>query len=246
MAKPKVPARTPVISSPQSGAARCIIGPIRTPATKAITTERLRESAKSNNIKMVVDMEEIMSAEKLTELAEEVQVDEITKESLLICKNKSDVVSFRISCRRQNKNFKYNSNEVNSIVGEQVCKKFDFSVNLNNPDLDIIVEIVNNSVFIGTNKFNAFGGLPVGTGERALSLISSGIDSPVASFNIIKRGVELDYIHFHSAPTTSRQSVYNVISILTLMSLIKQFVFLYLNRIFVIKIIFSITDDIIV
>ena len=77
-----------------------------------------------------------------------------------------------------------------------------------------MIEIVNDKAFIGTKKIRTFGGLPVGTGESALSLISSGIDSPVASFNIIKRGVSLDYIHFHSAPATSRQSIYNVESIL--------------------------------
>ena len=82
----------------------------------------------------------------------------------------------------------------------------------------VIIEIVNNDVFIGVHKIDAYGGLPVGTSETALSLISSGIDSPVASFNMIKRGIKLDYIHFHSAPTTSKQSVYNVISILTALS----------------------------
>ena len=61
----------------------------------------------------------------------------------------------------------------------------------------MIIEIVNNDAFIGSDKIDAYGGLPIGTGETALSLISSGIDSPVASFYMIKRGVTLDYINFH-------------------------------------------------
>ena len=122
--------------------------------------------------------------------------------------------SFRISSRRQNKNFKFTTRQINQIVGQHIVDQKGLKVNLDNPDLDILIEIVNDKAFIGTKKIRAFGGLPVGTGESALSLISSGIDSPVASFNIIKRGVSLDYIHFHSAPATSRQSIYNVESIL--------------------------------
>ena len=122
--------------------------------------------------------------------------------------------SFRISSRRQNKNFKFTTRQINQIVGQHIVDQKGLKVNLDNPDLDILIEIVNDKAFIGTKKIRAFGGLPVGTGESALSLISSGIDSPVASFNIIKRGVSLDYIHCHSAPATSRQSIYNVESIL--------------------------------
>ena len=122
--------------------------------------------------------------------------------------------SFRISSRRQNKNFKFTTRQINQIVGQHIVDQKGLKVNLDNPDLDILIEIVNDKAFIGTKKIRTFGGLPVGTGESALSLISSGIDSPVASFNIIKRGVSLDYIHFHSAPATSRQSIYNVESIL--------------------------------
>ena len=146
------------------------------------------------------------------------EIENIKEEALLACQSLDIKGSFRISARRQNKNFKYNTSEINIIVGEFVQKNTGLSVNLGDPDINIIIEIVNNDVFIGVHKINAYGGLPVGTSETALSLISSGIDSPVASFNMIKRGIKLDYIHFHSAPTTSKQSVYNVISILKVLS----------------------------
>ena len=145
-------------------------------------------------------------------------IKKIQEESLVSCQSLDITGSFRVSARRQNKNFKYNTNEINMIVGDFVQKNTGFSVNLGNPDINIIIEIVNNDAFIGVHKVNAYGGLPVGTSETALSLISSGIDSPVASFNLIKRGVKLDYIHFHSAPTTNKQSVYNVINILKVLS----------------------------
>ena len=145
-------------------------------------------------------------------------INTIKNKSLICCQSLNISGSFRVSARRQNKNFEYSTREINMIVGEHIQKNTGFNVNLSSPDINIIIEIVNNDAFIGAIKVNAFGGLPVGTGESALSLISSGIDSPVASFNMIKRGVKLDYIHFHSAPTTSKQSVYNVISILELLS----------------------------
>ena len=144
----------------------------------------------------------------------DLDIDKIKEEALKTIKLDTSKDTFRVSARRQNKIFKLNSNEINQIVGEHIVKNTDYSVNLGSPDIDLIIEIVNETVFIGTKKINAFGGLPVGTGEKGLSLISSGIDSPVASFNLIKRGVELDYIHFHSSPATSRQSIYNVESIL--------------------------------
>ena len=71
---------------------------------------------------------------------------------------------------------------------------------------------------IGFKKITGFGGLPVGVSEKAVSLLSSGIDSPVSSFEMIKRGVDVDYIHFHSYPATSMQSIDNVKKILNVLA----------------------------
>jgi len=141
-------------------------------------------------------------------------IEQIKTASLKACKSENILGSFRVSARRQNKNFIYNSQDINQIVGEYIQKNTGFEVNLTSPKIDVLIEIVNKIAFVGTKKVDAYGGLPVGTGESALSLISSGIDSPVASFNIIKRGVTLDYIHFHSSPVTNMQSIYNVENIL--------------------------------
>ena len=141
-------------------------------------------------------------------------IEQIKIASLKACKSENILGSFRVSARRQNKNFIHNSQDINQIVGKYIQKHTGFEVNLTSPTIDVLIEIVNEIAFIGTKKVDAYGGLPVGTGESALSLISSGIDSPVASFNIIKRGVTLDYIHFHSSPATNRQSIYNVENIL--------------------------------
>ena len=126
--------------------------------------------------------------------------------------------SFRVSTKRQYKNFPLTSQEVNEQVGsylQPICQK---PVKLKGADLDIVIELVKGKAYIGVNKISGVGGLPVGSGEKAVSLISSGIDSPVSSFEMIKRGIDLSYVHFHSAPATSRQSIKNVERILEVMA----------------------------
>jgi len=129
-----------------------------------------------------------------------------------------DFNTFRISTKRQDKNFHLTSQNINELVGQYVVQNFSKTVNLDNPDLNMIIEIVNGKAYIGYKKFTGYGGLPIGSGEKALSLISSGIDSPVASFLMAKRGVEIDYIHFNSVPSTSMQSINNVKKILLQLS----------------------------
>tara|TARA_Y100000590_G_scaffold318086_1_gene359865 strand:- start:53 stop:1222 length:1170 start_codon:yes stop_codon:yes gene_type:complete len=131
-----------------------------------------------------------------------------------IISNEKNISTFRISTKRQYKNYQYTSQEVNQIVGSFIIDKNDIKVQLNNADLNLVIELVKGRAYIGHKKCAGIGGLPVGSGEKAMSLISSGIDSPVASFQLIKRGVSLSYIHFHSYPATSKKSIANVKDIL--------------------------------
>ena len=142
----------------------------------------------------------------------------------MICDISYDIVkncefeSFRVSARRQNKELEFTSQDVNINVGSHIVKKLNKSVKLKNSDLTIFIEAINDSTYIGYEKVDSYGGLPIGTSESALSMLSSGIDSPVASFEVFKRGVELSYIHFHSSPVTSKQSIYNVERILEILN----------------------------
>ncbi len=126
--------------------------------------------------------------------------------------------SFRITTKRQDKGFKLTSHEINQIIGAEIYKNKKKPVSLKNPELNIIIEIVRGQAFIGHKKIEGYGGLPNGSGETAISLLSSGIDSPVASFQILKRGVKLIYIHFHSAPATNKQSIINCQDIINTLS----------------------------
>ena len=125
--------------------------------------------------------------------------------------------TFRITCKRHFKGYEKTSQEINMLLGEHVVNKTKKSVNLTSPDLNIIVEILKDKAYIGSSKILGYSGLPARSQEKAFSLISSGIDSPVASFEMIKRGVNLNFIHFHSAPAVNRQSIENVKKLINLL-----------------------------
>ncbi len=132
--------------------------------------------------------------------------------------HQNEFESFKVLTKRQNKSFKMSSQELNADVGDVIRRTFNKNVKLKDPDLEFRIEIVDDFALIGFQKIKGYGGLPVGTGEKALSLISSGIDSPAASFKMLKRGVQLSYIHFHSAPATGEESITNVKKIIERLS----------------------------
>ena len=119
--------------------------------------------------------------------------------------------TFRITTQRSNKNFPMTSEEINREVGDYIFKKLKErslkpKVDLKNPNKECFIEIFNDKSFIFKEKIEGKGGMPVGTGGKALVLLSGGIDSPVAAYYGIKRGVNVDFIHFHSLPYTSTAS----------------------------------------
>lgn len=117
--------------------------------------------------------------------------------------------SFKIETRRGQKDFPLNSMAINREVGAYVQERCKKRVDLTKPELTVFIEIVENEACLYTDKIRGLRGLPVGVSGKAVSLISSGIDSPVASYLMLKRGVNLVYTHFHSQPFTSMASQEN-------------------------------------
>ena len=144
-------------------------------------------------------------------------INAINKASLHLVKNKK-FNSFRITSKRNYKKLDFNSQDANIKVGEFIQTKTKKSVNLDFPELTIHIELLKKNSYVGIDKNNGYSGLPANCQERGLSLISSGIDSPVASFEMIKRGVTLDYVHFHSYPAINKQSINNVKKLLDVLS----------------------------
>lgn len=135
---------------------------------------------------------------------------DIKKEALNIAKTKN-FTTFAIRTNRVNKKFEQSSQQINEQIGGYILDNFkNKKVKLKNPDLTIYIDILNNQALIYSEKIKAYGGLPTGTAGNVISLISGGIDSPVASFQIMKRGCQVIYCHFHSYPQTSQQSIDHV------------------------------------
>ena len=132
------------------------------------------------------------------------------KNQVLELLEKEKFQNFRITAQRANKNFKPNSQEVCVIVGEAVVNKFEKSVKLKGSELECFIEITDKKTYIYTKKIKSVGGLPIGVGAKVISLISGGIDSPVATWFAQKRGLETVLVHFHSKPFVDEASVEKV------------------------------------
>ena len=115
--------------------------------------------------------------------------------------------TIRVDARRVDKNFAVGSMEVNARVGEFLCTRFGVRANLTAPDETVYIEIVNGAAYVYRSKMQGIGGLPVGVSGRVVGLLSAGFDSPVACWKLMKRGASVIFIHFHSMPYTSQQSV---------------------------------------
>lgn len=147
------------------------------------------------------------------------------KESFDLLKDE-DFNSFKIDTKRSDKSYPVKSMEVNKEVGAFIVDKFSKAVKMDDPDVVIFIEIIREKrgetkAFIFKDKTKGIGGLPVGSSSRALSLMSGGIDSPVASFLTMKRGVKNEFIHFHSYPFTSKESINKVKDIIRVMNKIQ-------------------------
>lgn len=118
--------------------------------------------------------------------------------------------TFKIKTQRSDKNFPLTSQELNEQIGDFIITKTGMKVDLENPDLTIFVEITRKVAYVYFEKIKGPRGLPVGTSGKILTLISSGIDSPVAAWYLMKRGAWTDFVHFHSYPQTSKASIDNV------------------------------------
>ncbi|MDD4111001.1 MAG: tRNA 4-thiouridine(8) synthase ThiI, partial [Clostridia bacterium] len=123
--------------------------------------------------------------------------------------------SFKIDVKRADKKFPIQSNDFERELGGLVLDIYpDLKVNLTIPESTIFVDIrENGKTFIFSDKIKCVGGMPVGTSGKALVMLSGGIDSPVATYMMAKRGMKLSAVHFHSYPYTSEQAKQKVIDL---------------------------------
>ncbi|EUJ33291.1 thiamine biosynthesis protein ThiI [Listeria floridensis FSL S10-1187] len=125
----------------------------------------------------------------------------------LVSENHQPNGTFKVAARRGFRDFPLDSNELNQEIGAAVLRRIpDLTVNVKNPDIKLIVEVRADGVFLSSETILGAGGLPVSSSGRAMLMLSGGIDSPVAGYLAMKRGVEVEAVHFHSPPYTSEQA----------------------------------------
>lgn len=162
----------------------------------------------------------------------EQNIEAIKNKALEILKSRN-FKSFKINTQRSKKDFPLTSQEINEKVGEHILKKLKvqkakFKVDLKNPDITLFIEIVEKYAFLYTEKIKGPGGLPIGVSGKAVALLSGGIDSPVASYLAMKRGLQITAVHFHALPFTNRASIDKVKKILTILLTFQKNIKLYL------------------
>ena len=133
---------------------------------------------------------------------ENVTEEEIKKVSLMVMKEE-DFCTFKVETKRSDKSFPIKSIDMNNIIGSLILKNIECKVDVHNPDIILNIEIRREGFYVYTKGIKCLGGYPVGTLGRGLLMLSGGIDSPVAGYMTIKRGVELYYLYFESRPHTS-------------------------------------------
>ncbi|MDR0930186.1 MAG: tRNA 4-thiouridine(8) synthase ThiI [Clostridiales bacterium] len=122
--------------------------------------------------------------------------------------------TFKVEAKRADKKFPLNSPQICATVGEAVLNaNCNLTVNVNQPDHVINVEVRDFNAYVHVQKTPGAGGIPVGTSGKATLLLSGGIDSPVAGYSIAKRGVALNAVHFYSYPYTSPRARDKVIAL---------------------------------
>ncbi|MBO0439985.1 tRNA uracil 4-sulfurtransferase ThiI [Candidatus Enterococcus ikei] len=116
--------------------------------------------------------------------------------------------TFKITSKRSDHSFELDTNELNRELGGAVFEVFpEIAVQMKKPDIEIRVEIRKEGAYLSFETIRGAGGLPVGTGGRGMLMLSGGIDSPVAGYLSMKRGVEVEAVHFASPPYTSEQAL---------------------------------------
>ncbi|WP_308813544.1 tRNA uracil 4-sulfurtransferase ThiI [Staphylococcus epidermidis] len=122
--------------------------------------------------------------------------------------------TFKVDVKRVDKSFRLDTYELQRQVGGAILKENNnITVNVKNPDYEIKIEVRMDAIYIYEKVNAGAGGLPVGTGGKTLLMLSGGIDSPVAGIEVMKRGVTVEAIHFHSPPFTSEKAKDKVIEL---------------------------------
>ena len=136
-------------------------------------------------------------------------LEEVKKVSLALA-TKKEYKTFKIATKRHDKNFPMHSDEINRALAGNILHNTSLLVDVHNPDLMIYVSVDKDFIYVMDEKVKGIGGYPTGINGRAMVMMSGGIDSPVAAYYTMKRGLRIECIHFASQPYTSEQALQKV------------------------------------
>ena len=160
--------------------------------------DRLTEEIKK--VFGIVYISEVVKCEKTLE-----DISKTSKEMIKYYEKEKDL-TFKVESKRTDKSFSLTSPELNAKIGADILKEYNYlKVDIHNPDFTVFID-VKNSAYIYIKRTRGLGGLPLGSSGEGLLLLSGGIDSPVAGFMMAKRGMNINAIHFHSYPFTSKRA----------------------------------------
>ena len=126
--------------------------------------------------------------------------------------------TFKVVTKRSDKSYPIHSMEYSKKLGAEILKNSNFKVDVHNPEITLTVEIRTEGTFVYTNEIKGIGGYPVGVAGKGLLMLSGGIDSPVAGFLALKRGVNVEGIYFESPPHTSIEAKNKVITLANILN----------------------------
>ncbi len=138
-------------------------------------------------------------------------IEDVLKKSLEIMDKSKK--TFKVETNRADKSFPISSMEYSRRLGSLILKNTNFKVDVHNPDITLNVEIRNNGTYIYTDLIKGLGGYPVGIQGKGLLMLSGGIDSPVAGYLTLKRGVNVECLYFESPPHTSEEAKTKVLKL---------------------------------
>jgi len=122
--------------------------------------------------------------------------------------------SFKITPKRSDKTFELNTDGINHTIGGHLLQNIPgLKVDVRNPDINLRIEVRKEAIYLSCETIQGAGGLPIGSSGKAMLMLSGGIDSPVAGYLAMKRGLEIEAVHFFSPPFTSDRSKEKVIDL---------------------------------
>ena len=168
---------------------------------------------------IVARLQEVSGIQGLSLVYKTIDRDiEVIKESSLELIKQEEGKTFKVKVKRSDKKYPLVSDQITRLVAGHILRNTDLKVDVHNPDILLSIEVRDEAAYIFAHTFMGAGGYPLGVGGKAMHMLSGGIDSPVAAYLLMKRGVMIECIHFASPPYTQAGVIYKLEDLLKVLN----------------------------